>query len=606
MTDRNDPPPVADAPELQLSRLSERLKDEFAHPKTDSVIRVAAAHNELRALPQTPPSALRAECLLDIAHYFYVSGQTLLAIEPAGKAVDCARALGDQRLLRKSLTFLGVFLADTGNIPGAVECYASALDLAHRTQDLLAEGSVWNNLGLALVYSAQYADAIRCFRRTLALASQEAALQPLTGPALINIALASLHAEDYETGLRTAEAAVQALGQPTSASDLLYRVSVESISTRLLLEVDGLAAAKERCDAARDYASRSHSQRAEQAAAIAEGLYEVYAGKTDIGLTRLQTALQQARVFKFSLRDALIAMVKAHDRAGKPQLALIHLRELLNVTKKTQQERALIHNRMHLESLGFDVAQARSSMLPGAPVEPVNREQLVAQIALLVRQAIAAELIEDPSGEHIFRVGKLSALLAAELGHDDDACFMIEMSARLHDIGKIGVPEAIIARRGVIEPGQRVLVQSHANIGAELLLQSGLPHIQMAVDVARHHHEKWDGSGYPDGLAMEAISEVARIVALVDSFDAMTHDRPYRPALSFDRALQEIEAAAGTKFDPGMTTTFLALVRRLAAERADLDAYLGADAQESPFIRARKKIADALQQAKDSGGLAGI
>ena len=236
----------------------------------------------------------------------------------------------------------------------------------------------------------------------------------------------------------------------------------------------------------------------------------------------------------------------------------------------------------------------------------MNREQLVAQIALLVRQAIAAELIEDPSGEHIFRVGKLSALLAAELGHDGDACFMIEMSARLHDIGKIGVPEAIIARRGVIEPGQRVLVQSHANIGAELLLQSGLPHIQMAVEVARHHHEKWDGTGYPDGLAMEAISEVARIVALVDSFDAMTHDRPYRPALSFDRALREIEAAAGTKFDPGMTTTFLALVRRLAAERADLDAYLGADAQESPFIRARKKIAEALQQAKDSGGLAGV
>jgi putative two-component system response regulator len=597
---------MSEALEFKLSRLSESLKEELAHPKSDSVIRVAAAHNELRALPQAPPSALRAECLLDIAHYFYVSGQTLLAIEPAGKAVDCARALGDQRLLRKSLTFQGVFLADTGNIPGAVECYASALELAHRTQDLLAEGSVWNNLGLALVYSAQYADAIRCFRRTLALASQEPALQPLTGPALGNIALASLHAEDFATGLRSAEAALEALGEPVSASDLLYRVSVESTFARLLLEVDGLAAAKERCDAARNYASRSHSQRAEQAAGIAEGLYEVYAGQTDIGLTRLQTALQQARLFKFSLRDALIAMVKAHDRAGKPQLALIHLRELLNVTRKTQQERALIHNRMHLESLGFDVARARSSAVAGVLGTTLNREQLVAQIALLVRQSIAAELIEDPSGEHIFRVGKLSGLLGAELGHDDDTCFMIEMSARLHDIGKIGVPEAIIAKRGVINPDQRVLLQTHASIGSELLAQSGLPHIEMAVDVARHHHEKWDGSGYPDGLAMEAIPEVARIVALVDSFDAMTHDRPCRPALSFDRALEEIKAAAGIKFDPRMTPVFIALVRRLAAAHADLDAFLGADAHESPFIRARRKIAEALQRAKDSGGLAGI
>jgi putative two-component system response regulator len=128
----------------------------------------------------------------------------------------------------------------------------------------------------------------------------------------------------------------------------------------------------------------------------------------------------------------------------------------------------------------------------------------------------------------------------------------------------------------------------------------------MAVDVARHHHEKWDGSGYPDGLAMEAIPEVARIVALADSFDAMTHDRPYRPALSSETALSEIEAAAGTKFDPGMTETFVDLVRKLKAEHPDLDAFLGAEAQESPFIRARKKIAEALQQAKDSGGLAGL
>jgi putative two-component system response regulator len=235
-----------------------------------------------------------------------------------------------------------------------------------------------------------------------------------------------------------------------------------------------------------------------------------------------------------------------------------------------------------------------------------QRDRVKTTLALLHRQSIAAELIEDPTGEHIFRVGKLSALLGAELGLDDDTCFMLEMSARLHDIGKIGIPEAIIAKRGKINPDQRALVQTHANIGAELLSQSGLPHIQMAVDVARHHHEKWDGSGYPDGLAMEAIPEVARIVALADSFDAMTHDRPYRPALSSETALSEIEAAAGTKFDPGMTETFVELVRKLKTEHPDLDAFLGAEAQESPFIRARKKIAEALQQAKDSGGQGGL
>lgn len=422
--------------------------------------------------------------------------------------------------------------------------------------------------------------------------------------ALNNMALASLHSEDYETCLQSALRTIEELPVPQQANDVLNRVNAETHCARSLLELGQVDAAKAHTTAAKAFAAASHSQRAELSAAIAEGLCEVFARKSDIGLSRLQSALQQARVMKVTLRDALIAMVKAQDVAGNPQLALIHLRELLAVTRRLQQERALAHHRMHLQSLGSDGSDG--AYIDFNSDSRVRRERVRAQLALLQRQAIAAELIEDPSGEHIFRVGKLSALLGAELGLDDDTCFMLEMSARLHDIGKIGIPEAIIAKRGKINPDQRALVQTHANIGAELLSQSGLPHIQMAVDVARHHHEKWDGSGYPDGLAMEAIPEVARIVALADAFDAMTHDRPYRPALSFETAIGEIEAAAGTKFDPGMTETFIALVRKLRAEHEDLDAFLGAEAQESPFIRARKKIAEALQQAKDSGGLAGL
>jgi putative two-component system response regulator len=595
---------VAAETEVRLKSISDQLKRELNRPSEDSVVRVAAAHNELRQLPASLASATRVECLLDVAQFFYLSGQTSLGVEPASRAIEAARGVGDPRLLRKALTFHAILLADTGNIPGAIEGYAGALELAVRAGDEYGEGIVWSNLAIAMLYGAQYSNAMLCCRRTLALAEKVPALSWVRPNVLTNIALACLHSEEYETGVVSAEAALEHWSAPKTASELLSRVSGEVNLARLQLELGQLKQAKEHCDSARTFARSAHSQRAEQAAAIAEGLYEVYAGKTDIGLSRLQSALQQARVLKFSLRDALIAMVKAHDRAGNAQLALIHLRELLNVTKRTQQERALVHHRLHLEHLGLDGA-ALAQPLPVVAAK-IDREQVRSQLGLLHRQSIAAELIEDPSGEHIFRVGKLSALLGAEVGLDEDTCFMLEMSARLHDIGKIGIPEAIIAKRGKINPDQRALVQTHANIGAELLSQSGLPHIQMAVDVARHHHEKWDGSGYPDGLAMEAIPEVARIVALADSFDAMTHDRPYRPALSSETALAEIAAAAGTKFDPGMTETFVELVRKLKAEHPDLDAFLGAEAQESPFIRARKKIAEALQQAKDSGGLAGL
>jgi putative two-component system response regulator len=589
----------------RVNAITAEVRAEFRSPNDESIVRIAAAHNELRKLPATAVSALYAECLIEIAQFFYISGKTTLGFDPASKAVEAARSISDMRLLRRALMTQGIMHADSGNFPGAIECYAGALEVATRSQDAIGEGSVWNNLGATLLYSAQYTDAIAACRRALALSEREPELASVRPLALSNIALACLHTEQYENGLTTAELAVQELSNPKGASELLSRVIVESHFSRLLLEAGRVAEAKRHCEAAKSFAAMSHSQRSEQVASIAEGLYEVFAGKTDIGLSRLQAALQQQRVLKASLRDALIALVKAYDFVGNHQLSLVHLRELLRITRKAGQERALGHHQLHLRSLGVEGEPAGAEDIIGT-VYRLDRERVRSQLALLHRQSIAAELIEDPSGEHIFRVGRFSALLGSELGLDDDSGFILEMSARLHDIGKIGIPEAIIAKRGKINPDQRALVQTHANIGAELLSQSGLPHIQMAVDVARHHHEKWDGSGYPDGLAMEAIPEVARIVALADSFDAMTHDRPYRKAMSVESALSEINAAAGTKFDPGMTEVFSALVLRLRKEHSDLDAFLGAEAQESPFIRARKKISEALQQAKESGGLAGL
>lgn len=590
--------------EPRLASIHARVRLQLLSPSDVSIVEVAAAHNELRELAAIAPSVVLVECFLDVAQFFNLSGQTSLGLGAAVKAVEIARSLGRQAVLRKALTVLGILQADSGNVSSAIEAYAGALDLASRLGDSTAEGSVWNNVGIALFYSAQYSDAIKCFERAISLAEASETLKAIRSSAQSNIALASLYCEEFELGLRSAELAVVQLAEPRSANELIARVNVETHYARLLLELGRVEPAKDHCERAKFFAAQSHSQRAELVAAIAEGLLEVVAGKRDIGLSRLQSALQQARIMKFSLRDALIAMVKAQEAAGNPQLALVHLRELLSVTRRAQQERALANHRIHLESLGVD--ENKAAEVGGGRAVGINRSRLRSQLALLHRQSVAAELIEDPSGEHIFRVGKLSAIFGSELGLDDDTCFMLEMSARLHDIGKIGIPEAIIAKRGKINPDQRALVQTHANIGAELLSQSGLPHIQMAVDVARHHHEKWDGSGYPDGLAMEAIPEVARIVALADSFDAMTHDRPYRKAMSVENTLSEMNAAAGTKFDPGMTDTFAALVARLREEHSDLDAFLGAEAQESPFIRARKKISEALQQAKDSGGLAGV
>jgi putative two-component system response regulator len=594
-------PPVA-AAEAELAAIARRLKTQLAAPCDESLTEVAAAHIALRALAPNVVSATRVECLLDVAQFFYLSGRTLLGIEPAANAVHFARQLADASLLRKALTFHGILLADSGNLPAAVECYAEALELVIGLGDPVREAVVWNNLGLALIYAAQYSEAIQCLERAIDLWSAAPEAGDFVPSAFVNIALASLHTEDFGRGLRAAKMSVDGAAEPTSANQLVARVMAESNYTRLLLEVDNLERARERCELAKRYAAQSRSQRAELSAEIAEGLYEVHAGLVDVGISRLQRALDQARIMKATLRDALVALVKAYDIAGKPQLALIHLRELLHHTKRSQIESALQHQRLHLERLKQTGEHADQPIAPGLaesalPLGEAARSRIKAQLALLHRQAITAELAEDPSGEHVYRVGKLAALLAAEFGCDDDTCFMIEMSARLHDVGKLGIPIAILAKRGRINPDQMSLVRTHAAIGAELLSQSGLPQIQMAVDIARHHHEWWDGSGYPDGIAGRAIPEAARIVALADVFDVLTHARPYKEPWPVFRALEEIQRLKGTQFDPELADLLVALVRRLQREVGDLDEYLGAEARESPFIRARRTIAEALRRS---------
>lgn len=591
------------AADAELAAIARRLKAQLAAPSAESLTEVAAAHIALRALPSDAVSATRVECLLDVAEFFYLSGRTLLGIEPAANAVQFARQLRDASLLRKALTFQGVLLADSGNLPAAVECYAEALELVAALDDPLREAAVWNNLGLALVYAAQYGEAIQCLERAIELARGGGGEGgAFARSAFINIALASLHAEDFARGLRAARASVDGAAEPASAPELVERVAAETNYTRLLLEVDSLERARERCELAKRFAVQSCSPKAELLAEIAEGLYEVHAGLVDVGISRLQRALDHARIMKSTLRDALIALVKAYDIAGKPQLALIHLRELLHHTKRWQIESALQHQRLHLERLERSVGRAEEPgplgiAEPAAPLSDARRERIKAQLGMLHRQAITAELSEDSSGEHVYRVGKLAALLAAEYGCDDDTCFMIEMSARLHDIGKLGIPIAILAKRGRINPDQMSLVRTHAAIGGELLSQSGLPQIQMAVDIARHHHEWWDGSGYPDGIAGKAIPDAARITAVADVFDVLTHARPYKDAWPVARALEEIQRLKGMQFDPEIADLLVTLVRRLHREVGDLDEYLGAQARESPFIRARRKIADALRRA---------
>ena len=187
------------------------------------------------------------------------------------------------------------------------------------------------------------------------------------------------------------------------------------------------------------------------------------------------------------------------------------------------------------------------------------RDTEAVRVDTLERLARAAEYRDDNSPEHMQRVAALAARMARHLGQDDRAVTLIRHGAPLHDLGKIAVPDSILLKPGRLEPEEFEVVKTHSVLGARVLADSGSEVLGVAEQIARSHHERWDGDGYPDGLAGEAIPLVARIVGVADVFDVLLHERPYKEAWTVEDAAREIRAGAGTQFDPGVVAAFDAL-----------------------------------------------
>lgn len=181
----------------------------------------------------------------------------------------------------------------------------------------------------------------------------------------------------------------------------------------------------------------------------------------------------------------------------------------------------------------------------------------------------AAEFKDNETGLHVIRVSHYSRLIAESVGWGEDACDLLFNAAPMHDIGKIGTPDAILTKPGRLDDEERVIVNEHARIGAQIIgdQASSSPLLKMAQRIALAHHEKWDGSGYPEGLAGEDIPIEARIVAIADVFDALTSKRPYKEAWPVDKALALIIEESGKHFDPELVALFLTQLERVEAIR---------------------------------------
>lgn len=178
---------------------------------------------------------------------------------------------------------------------------------------------------------------------------------------------------------------------------------------------------------------------------------------------------------------------------------------------------------------------------------------------------------DTDTGVHIWRMAAYSRALAEAIGWSAEQCHLIELAAPMHDMGKLGIPNQILRKPGSLDSHEWEVMRTHSRIGCDILSKSDAPVFQMAARIALHHHEKWDGSGYPDGLPGSRIEESARIVAIADVFDALSMKRPYKDAWPLDRILSTLRDGSGRHFDPDLLRVFLEILPRVMEIKSEWD-----------------------------------
>ena len=196
-------------------------------------------------------------------------------------------------------------------------------------------------------------------------------------------------------------------------------------------------------------------------------------------------------------------------------------------------------------------------------VHDQTQQLAIAELGALQSLALAAEFRDDNTGAHSQRVGQVAAAVAAQLSLPDDQVRSIRYAAPLHDVGKLGVPDAILLKPGALTDEEAKVMQTHTTMGARILSVGDSPLLRCAREIALTHHERWDGTGYPTGLAGEGIPLSGRVVAVADVFDAMRQPRTYKTGWSMATTVDAISSLAGRQFDPEVVQALLRMVGQL-------------------------------------------
>jgi len=587
--------------DAQLDALEQELRRNIASPPADLPAFLDDWLKRLRAIPFSASPKRRVALLIDAASQYYLHGQKVFnAVEPIALAAMLAEQQEEQSLLRRALSIQGLILTATRNTPDALRSLLQALDIAETTEDEVGVAAVWGNIAVTFLEATLYMDARLCYERSGELAASVAdsdVSASIRSRALHGVAACSLSLSEYLQGVRATETALELLREPRNREQEQMRALIEATYSQLLLALNRVDEAVAHSVLAREFALKSGAVRAKISAATISGLVEVYKGNVDVGISRIVAIRDQSRILSGSYQDALRASVSAYERAGQPDRALSMNRELMMHVRNLHREAIMQQQQQHLQRLGLpdsDTASLRVLEDKDEALQKKLEDAAAKQSEFLEHMALTVELREEDSGEHAFRVAMWAHLLALEHGVDAEEAKRIELAARLHDIGKVVIPDSVIRKRTALSQGERQLIETHAATGADFLIRAKVPYADLAEEIARYHHECWSGEGYPDGISGDAIPLPARIVGLCDAFDSLVHQRPWRPAWRVEEALGHLVRESARQFDPKLVEQFIPLVRRTYAKHADVDAFLAQSAQQTPLWTMRRSLVERL------------
>jgi putative two-component system response regulator len=542
--------------------------------------------------------------LLDVAVAHVPRGIAIDAIPMVERALDLATDHNLKRELRRACNVYGMMSSEVGIPARGVEFALRSAAIADELGDQMGVAAAFSNMTGALYAMGLYRESISVALRVIKRFKPNPDCGGFVAAARTNMASAALALQNYPVAVEAARHACESLGLPRDALGILNRVISEGVWLKSAIGLDDNETVEARLKMIRDLSTAFKSPRLTLNRELAEAAYEIHAGNLTVAVAKLLEMLKYSKQFPGSYRDNLVLLVKAYEKGHDHAGALIYLGELVEFLGKSQV--AAIHGKLKVirESIqtpmpGKDDADAvitAIQRIPGTKKEEIEVPESLYRDAL-ERLAVAAELREDSFGRHAYRVGRLTGLLANSLGYGHKFAEEIELGARLHDIGKLGIPDGLLMKPGKLTDAEFSVMQRHTTIGAQILQQCSHPAFRLAEQISLHHHEKWDGTGYPMGLKGEAIPEVARIAALADVYDALTHARAYKHAWTHAEAVLEIERTSGTHFEPRMVTAFVKLVDHLRrAHGESFDDYLAEAGNHSSFIQARDKMHEMLNE----------